>query len=395
MNVFITGLGCISPLGVTVQDNVEKLRNSQDGIVRPKYLSSKYSELKYFGEVPLSDAMLLEKLQMDSYGLTRTDLLAFSAFADAIADAGLSPEEISNRETAFISGSTVGGMCLTDQLYRDANLHAHEAEYVHSYNCAAHTLHIGKAYAMQGFSDTINTACSSSANAIMLGARLIKAGRCKRAIVGGVDSLAKYTVNGFNALQILSDEKCKPFDSNRSGLNLGEAGAYLVLESSECVSNKTVYAEVTGYGNTNDAFHTSSMSEEAVGVTRCIQQALAEAGLSSDDVDYINAHGTGTNNNDLVETTGFNTVFGNVPLFNSTKSYTGHTLGAAGSLEAIYTILAMQNNEVYESLRLSSVIEQAQGCIAESYVGNKEIRHAMSNSYGFGGNCTSLIFSKV
>lgn len=245
---------------------------------------------------------------------------------------------------------------------------------------------------MKGISDTINTACSSSANAIMLGARLIKSGRADRAIVGGVDSLAKYTVNGFNALQILSAGKCTPFDEHRDGLNLGEAGAYLVLEADAICRSKTRLAQITGYGNTNDAFHTSSMSDDAIGVTQCIAAALRHAGLAPDAVSYINAHGTGTLNNDAVELTGFSNIFPHIPPYSSTKSYTGHTLGAAGALEAIFSIASIMYQEIYPSLRVASPIQGFEPPVRE-YRANAGITHVLSNSYGFGGNCTSLLFS--
>jgi 3-oxoacyl-(acyl-carrier-protein) synthase len=173
----------------------------------------------------------------------------------------------------------------------------------------------------------------------MLGARLIKSGRARRAIVGGVDSLAKYTVNGFNSLKILSDAPCKPFDEDRDGLNLGEGAAYLVLEAENVVGDKKIYAEVAGYGNANDAHHPSAMSDEATGAIRSMREAVESAGIGFDLIGYINAHGTGTQNNDGVELTGMAALFEKIPPFNSTKSYTGHTLGAAGAIEAVYSIL--------------------------------------------------------
>ena len=190
--------------------------------------------------------------------LTRTDLLAFKAFKEAVESAGLSPEEISSPDTAFVSASTVGGMCLTDQLYKDSNLLTNDSEYLDSYSCSAHANRIVERYQIKGPVDVINTACSSSANALMHGARLIRSGRAKRAIVGGVDSLSKYTVNGFNSLQILSSDRCKPFDSERDGLNLGEGAAYLVLERADERKGKKASAQLVGYGNSNDAYHTSS-----------------------------------------------------------------------------------------------------------------------------------------
>ncbi len=394
MNVCVTGIGCISPLGADVDTNLSMLRAAKDGLGHSKYLNSAYSSEKFFGEVDIETKRLAEMLNLESHkGLTRTDLFAFKAFREAVASAGLTANQISSTDTAFISASTVGGMCLTDELYRDSNLQTEQSDFVDSYSCAAHTLKIVEFYSIKGISNTINTACSSSANAIMFGMRLIRTGRVKRAIVGGVDSLAKYTVNGFNSLQILSGEKCKPFDINRKGLNLGEAAAYLVLEAEDVCGKKTKLAKVIGAGNTNDAYHTSSMSDNAVGVTLCIQEALLDAGISPEQVDYINAHGTGTQNNDIVEMTGFKNVFKKVPPFSSTKSYTGHTLGAAGALEAVFSILSISNKEIYPSLNITES-ENAYGFSPErNYLSKIELKYVLSNSYGFGGNCTSLIFA--
>ncbi|WP_430817705.1 beta-ketoacyl-[acyl-carrier-protein] synthase family protein [Carboxylicivirga sp. RSCT41] len=395
MDIFVTGLGCISPLGFNTEQNLARLRAEKDGLVRSEYLESAYKDKKFFGEVKMNTPTLLDQLDLaDRKGLTRSDALAFAAFNEAVRHAQLKKEEIESVDTAFISASTVGGMCLTDELYRDANLNTDTSEYTESYNCAAHTLRIVEEYQLKGISNTINTACSSSANAVMMGMKLIRSGRVKRAVVGGVDSLAKYTVNGFNALQILSDDKCRPFDKGRDGLNLGEGAAYLVLESEEVCNDKVKFARVLGAGNTNDAYHTSSMSETADGVIACIQAALSDAGLTQDKVDYINAHGTGTQNNDQVELTGFRAVFEAIPPFSSTKSYTGHTLGAAGALEAIYSILGLMHNEIYPSLRVSELIDGFNAQPVATYTSNTEINTVLSNSYGFGGNCTSLLFGR-
>ena len=327
-------------------------------------------------------------------GLTRTDLLAFKAFSEAIACARLSPMEISSRDTAFISASTVGGMCLTDELYNDSNLLSTGSEFVNSYNCAAHTLQIVRFFGLKGFTNTINTACSSSSNAIMMGMRMIRSGRVTRAIVGGAESMAKYTVNGFNSLQILSDSKCKPFDTERDGLNLAEAAAYLVLEADSICKHKPLYGRIIGAGNSNDSFHPSTLSENAVGVTKCMALALQDAHLLPEDISYINAHGTGTQNNDGVELTGFSNLFSKIPPFSSTKSYTGHTLGASGALEAIFSILSLYHNELYPNLNTVNPVPGYCDSLIRHYKPNVELDCVMSNSYGFGGNCTSLIFSK-
>lgn len=394
-DVVVTGMGCVSPLGLTVEANRQALWEGRDALNRARRFESRYASLLYFGEVDQDDEVLLDRAGLSaSEGHTRTDALAVLAFAQAVADAGLSPAELADSSTALISASTVGGMCMTNQLYKDSNLQSDTKAFLESYSASAHAIQLVKRYGIKGLVDVINTACSSSANAIMNGVRLIRTGRARRVIVGGVDSLSKYTVNGFNSLQILSEEKCRPFDAQRKGLNLGEGAGFLVLELAELAGSRPVYAKVAGWGNANDAFHTSSMSDQATGVLRAMQMAVEEAGIIPAQIDYINAHGTGTLNNDQVELTGFASFFEKVPPFASTKSYVGHTLGAAGALEAIYSILALMHDEMYGSLNFETPIEGL-GLCPLSRSGQAPLQYVMSNSYGFSGNCTSLIFQKA
>ena len=387
-------MGVISAIGNTLAENRRSLINAQGGIGRAKLLSSKYTELLPFGEVELSTDALRSKLNAYEHGVTRTSLLALHAFEEAIQDAGLSGEVVSSSDTAIINASTVGGMCLTDELYHDANKDADGSEYLGSYDCASVNLYLQKRYDLKGILNTINTACSSAANAIMYGARLIKSGRAKRAIVGGTDSLAKFTINGFNALHILSDEVCTPFDEGRKGLNLGEGAAFLVLESEEDVADKKRYAMLSGYCNSNDAFHPSSLSDNGDGPYLSMKGALDIAGLQVADIDFINAHGTGTENNDEVESRAMLRLFGTPPPFASTKSNTGHTLGAAGAVEAVYSILSLYYQEVYPALNFKDPISSTGLKPVDKYAQIK-LEHVMSNSFGFGGNCSSLIFSKT
>ena len=227
----------------------------------------------------------------------------------------------------------------------------------------------------------------------MYGARLIKNGLAKRVIAGGVDTLAKFTVNGFNSLMILSNEPCRPFDAKRKGLNLGEGAAFIVLEKEEDALGKQVYAEVKGYGNSNDAHHPSSTSPDADGPFLCMERALESAGLNPSEINFINAHGTATENNDETESIAMKRLFDSPPPFASTKSYTGHTLGAAGAVEAVYSILNLHHQEVYPSLNFSEAIDATNLVPVQEY-SQRQLNHVMSNSFGFGGNCSSVIFSR-
>ncbi len=385
-------MGCISAIGNSVAENRMALMQGKCGIGPLELFPTRYANLLPFGEIKISNPTLQQSLHANEPGVTRTTLLALHAFDEAIADAGLTPSQLQSFDTALIGASTVGGMCLTDELYRDANKTADGSDYLSSYDCGSINMYLQKRYAINGIVNTINTACSSSANAILYGARLIKSGLAERAIVGGTDSLAKFTINGFNSLHILSADKCTPFDEQRKGLNLGEGAAFLVLEKEDALAGRKRYAALTGYCNTNDAFHASSLSEEGDGPYLSMKGSLNMAGLLPGDISFINAHGTGTENNDLSESRAMLRLFENVPAFASTKSNTGHTLGAAGAIEAVYSILNLVHQEVYPSLHFNQPMAATGLQPVQSYT-KTALRHVMSNSFGFGGNCASLIFS--
>ncbi len=387
-------MGVISAIGNTVAENHAALIQGDCGISKSNHFPSKYAGMLPFGMVQLSSEELKAKLHTTAPGVTRTTLLALHAANEAIADAGLTTQQLTSPQTALIGATTVGGMCLMDELYNDANKTSGGSEFLSSYDCASVFMFLQAQYNIKGIVNTINTACSSSANAIMYGARLIKNGLAKRVIAGGADSLSKFTINGFNALHILSKEVCTPFDENRQGLNLGEGAAFVILEGEESIGNKKVYAELTGYSNCNDAFHPSSLSDEGDGPRLVMTGALDAAKKSSDAIDFINAHGTATPNNDEVESKAMMKVFGSgVPAFSSTKANVGHTLGAAGSIEAVYSILNLVYQEVYAGLSFTQPISTT-GLVPVTKYTKTGLRNVMSNSFGFGGNCSSLIFSK-
>jgi len=381
-------MGVISAIGRSVAENHQSLKDAVCGVSKNFDLfPTKYAGLLPFGQVQISTEDLQDQLQVTEPGVTRTTLLALHALNEAIADSGIAAEEIQSFHTALIGANTVGGMCLTDELYNDANEKTNGSDYLASYDCASVNMYLQKHFKINGVINTINTACSSSANAIMYGAMLMKNGYAKRAIVGGTDCLAKFTINGFNALHILSSDNCTPFDEGRKGLNLGEGAAFLILEKEEDIKGRKVYAELTGYSNANDAYHPSSLSDEGDG-------PFLVANLSADKIDFINAHGTGTENNDEVESRAMLRLFDKPPAFASTKGNIGHTLGASGAIEAVYSILSLMHQEVYANLHFKNTISSTGLTPVQSYT-KMPVDHVMSNSFGFGGNCSSLIFSKV
>jgi 3-oxoacyl-(acyl-carrier-protein) synthase len=388
-------MGLISAIGDSVEENRDSLQHARSGIGHIQFYHTAYAGKLPTAEVKHPTEVLIKKLfSRGNPSITRTALLALHAAAEAIHDSGLTPEQISSSDTALVGATTVGGMCLTDELFHDARAKDEGTPYLSSYDYASVTMAIQQRYRIMGEVSTINTACSSSANAIIYGARLIRHGFAKRAIVGGAESLAKFTINGFNALNILSSKPCAPFDRDRNGLNLGEGAAFLVLEKEEDLKGKKTYAFLSGFGNKNDAYHPSSNSPEAVGPYLSMKEALENSSLNATDISYINAHGTGTENNDETESRAMLQLFDKVPPFSSTKSFTGHTLGAAGAMEAIYSILSLVHQEVYPSLSFQNPIPET-GLIPVRFFSKQPVGHVMSNSFGFGGNCSTLIFSNT
>lgn len=393
--IAITGMGIISAIGNTLEENKKSLLSSTSGIGDLMYIKSKHASQIKVGEVKLSNDELIAFLQLPKEtNFTRTALLGLVAAKEAINSANIS--NINEFRTGFISSTSVGGMDKTELHFKDFEVRPEIQKYISSHHAGDSTRKIAHALGITGFVTTISTACSSGANAIMLGARLIKAGKLDRVIVGGTDALSKFTMNGFKTLMILSDVPCAPFDVNRNGLNLGEGSAYLVLESDNLLKkqNKKALAYLTGFGNANDAFHQTASSETGEGAYLAMQKALKLAGLKPAEIDYINAHGTATPNNDVSESVAIQRVFGdNTPDFSSTKAFTGHTLAPAGAIEAVFSVLALQEQVIFPNKNFKTKIPET-GLVPVVSLKQKNIHHVLSNSFGFGGNCSSLIFSK-
>ncbi|HSZ71678.1 MAG TPA: beta-ketoacyl-[acyl-carrier-protein] synthase family protein [Cytophagaceae bacterium] len=395
---WITGIGTVSAIGLDVASNYRSLLESRDGIGYTQYIDTYHKTILPVGEVKLSNEEFIDWLALDKRDIySRTELLALKAASEAHTHAGLS--EVKDRtRIALISGTSVGGMDLSERYYKGYELE-NKRELVakfRKHGCFKHTETVSKTLKVLGISTTISTACSSAANAIIYGARLIDAGLADVVIAGGVDPLSKFTINGFNSLKILDTQPTRPFDDSRVGLNLAEGAGYVVLESEQSFKQRGVkpLGRLLGYANTCDAYHQTASSPEGKGAVLAMTNALTMANLKPGDVDYVNVHGTGTQNNDLSEGTALKTVFNDqVPAFSSTKSYTGHTLGASGGIEAAYSLLAINNGVVYPNLRFKNSIADL-GISPQQEIEYKTVNIVLSNSFGFGGNNTSLVFGK-
>lgn len=396
MKVAITGMGIISAIGNSVEENFHALTNGAKAITEIFNIETVHANVIKVGEIKKTNEELAAELGLSSDdNFTRTAMIGAYAAKQAVENAGIT--SINEYRTGLISATSVGGMDTTEKHYYDYFNNDDLVKYISAHDGGDVAQKIAEQIGLKGFVTTISTACSSAANSIMLGARLINAGKLDRVIVGGTDALAKFTINGFKTLMILTDGYNTPFDDNRKGLNLGEAAAFLVLESEEMVkkTNKKVLAYVSGFGNANDAFHQTASSENGEGAFLAMNKAFKSAGLQPSDIDYINVHGTATPNNDLSEGRAVIRVFGeeNVPDFSSTKAFTGHTLAAAAAIEAVYSVLALQKGVVYPNLNFETPMSEF-NMIPQTELKHKNIEHVLSNSFGFGGNCSTVIFSK-
>jgi 3-oxoacyl-[acyl-carrier-protein] synthase-1 len=395
--IYITGMGMISAIGNNVAESLASLEQLKSGIGTLDNVRSRHRDNVPVGEVKATNEQLtaMAGLTPDKQS-TRTALLGLLAAQEAVKSSGI--KNIKEFRTGIISATSVGGMGMTEDLWLDylnPEKKGDWLKYIEAHECGDSTEFIADQLGVKDYLSTISTACSSSANSIMFGARLIKHGLLDRVIVGGTDSMARFTINGFMTLMILDKEQCKPFDANRQGLNLGEGAGFIVIESEKAAQGKTILAELSGYGNSNDAYHQTASSPDGAGAYLAMEKAFKVSGLKPSDIDYINAHGTGTAINDMSEGTAIDRLFNkNVPSISSTKAYTGHTLGACAAIEAVFSILAIQNNEIFPNLNYKTPMPELSFKPTTTLEKGKKINHVLSNSFGFGGNTSALIFSR-
>ena len=394
-NIVITGEGIISAIGNDKAAVLQSLLDGRSGIVEMKHLHSSHHELPV-GEVQLSNDEMKAMLALPIEEQTsRTSLMGMLAVRQALAEAQLPETAPKNRRVVLISGTTVGGMDITEQYYDSFATSDEHLNCLKKHDCGSSTEEIA---AMFGISEctTISTACSSAANALILGANLLKTGQADLVIAGGSEALTRFHLNGFNSLMILDHEPCRPFDAQRAGLNLGEGAAFVVMETEASARKRgaDIHAWLTGYGNACDAFHQTASSDNGEGAYRAMTEALEMAQLKPEDIDYVNAHGTGTPNNDLSESAALKRVFAEkMPLISSTKAFTGHTTSASGSIETVICLLAMQHHFVPANLRWEHQIPD--GITPTTGVKDVTLKHVVCNAFGFGGNDSSLILSAV
>jgi 3-oxoacyl-[acyl-carrier-protein] synthase-1 len=396
-SVFVAGTGIISAIGNNVAECLDALENGRAGMGQMQFLHSAHSSRLPVAEVKLSNDELAKLAGLPKIK-SRTALLSLVAAKEALANAGI--ENIKNLRTGFISATSVGGMDKTENFFNEflPDNSKGKLRDVINHECGSVTELVADALGIKDYITTISTACSSSANTIFLGARLIRNNIVDVVVAGGTDSMTRFTLNGFNTLMIVDEQFCQPFDENRRGLNLGEGAGYVVLVSDKVAATLKNKPEIilSGYCNANDAYHQTASSPDGIGSYLAMSGALKKAGLKASEIDYINLHGTGTQNNDIAEGTAIKRLFDpHYPKMSSTKTFTGHTLGASGGIEAVFSVLALQHGIIFPNLRLQTPMVDLPFVPERELVKNVEVKHVLSNSFGFGGNCSSLIFSKV
>lgn len=394
MKIAITGAGIISAIGNNKEHTLDALREGRSGIGPMRHLQSCHKELPV-GEVELTDKELKVKAGLDQgLEISRTTLLGIEAVRQALDEAKIKKQE--GKKIIFISGTTVAGMDITEKHFNLASSDGIEDySFIKQHECGSSTETIAEHFGVFDECATISTACSSAANAIALGAQMLKEGKTDIVVAGGAEALSLFHLNGFNSLMILDHEQCRPFDSTRQGLNLGEGAGYIVMEREDSAHERGVetLACVSGYGNACDAFHQTASSDNGEGAYLAMTEAIRMAGLEPRDIQYVNAHGTGTPSNDKSESAALRRVFGDsLPSISSTKSATGHTTSASGGIETVICILAMRNGIIPANIGFKSADAKCVNPIEK--VTEKQIDNVMCNSFGFGGNDTSIIISR-
>ena len=386
--ISITGCGIICSIGNDTSSILNSLRENKTGIRKMKYLQSKHVELPV-GEVQLSNEEMKDILGIkDKKPMSRTTLMGAIAIRQALQQANI--KNIENKRIALISGTTVGGMDLTEKYFEQMKSDDSLLFLPKSNECGQNTIEMAENAGLKNAEIcTISTACSSALNSIIIGSEMLIHDEVDIVIAGGSEALSKFHLNGFNTLMILDKEQCRPFDETRAGLNLGEGAAFVVLEKN--AQNSLAY--VAGYGNCCDAFHQTASSENGEGAYRAMNEALNMARIKANDIQYVNAHGTGTPNNDISESQALKRIFGDkLPEISSTKSFTGHTTSASGSIETVICIMAMQHNFTPANLGWQNKITN--GITPTLGTAQIELNNIICNSFGFGGNDSSIVLSK-
>jgi len=388
----ITGVGCLCAAGMNLQQCMDSLfRGTRHAAPPTRFETShpvNYPVFEVHADIPTTALH-------HGVELGRTSRLAVAAAIQAVQDARWIPEQLRSRRVGVCMGTTVGSAMNSEEFYRQyRQAEDPDMDPVIRFLAGNPATAVARELGLTGPCQTVVNACSSGTDAVGLGAFWIRSGICDVVIAGGADELCRVTYNGFISLMISDDSPCRPFDRDRKGLNLGEGAAVLVLESDQTSQARMKKARsfVLGYGSASDAYHLTAPRPDGSGLRRAISEALNHCGRSAEEVAFVNAHGTGTPDNDRVECRILQEVLPGVPFF-STKGYTGHALGAAGALEAAFTVACLEQGRIPQSVGFATKDPELPACpVKHPTTVTGDI--AISESLAFGGQNAVVIFGK-
>ena len=394
--IAVTGIGVVTPYGIGMASLYEGLLAGKSCLVPAKNI------FPNFEGTTATVSTLGDLNNSPDFRHSRSDRLAMVAAEDAVAE--LDRQQSWFRESGVVMASTVGGLSEIDPTimqnpsawYRQKQGLARARTYAVGHVATS----VGKHFALEGPCCAVSVACASGGMAIALAANMLLDGEAPMVLAGGSDALCPFTLSGFNALQSLDKEPCRPFDQHRKGLNIGEGAAVLVLETLDAAVARgaKVLGTLRGWAMTNDATHPTAPQKQGLGMADCINRAMQMAQASADDIGFVNAHGTGTPLNDIAEANAYDIVFRErsrpIPV-SSTKSYFGHCLGSAGAIEAAITLASIQSETIFPTLRLTNPIPSASVDWVRDTVRHQPVGMGMSVSLGFGGSNAVLIFGSA
>ena len=395
--VAITGIGIYCSTGRNVEEFLQSLKEGKTGIGPITLFDTSKYPCKIGAEIrDYEPEKFFEKKELKK--ISRADQFALIASEEAVKASGI--DSYPAEEIGVCLGAGAGGMFEAETYHREILVKGKSRpSLIWPFIPSFTTDRVAEHFGFSGPKFTITTACSSSATAIGYGADLIRSGRCRAVLCGGSEALSELTFGGFNSLKAMDPSPCKPFDRKRAGMSLGEGAGILILEDlDEAVKRGArIYAEFLGYGIGGEAYHITAPEPTGMREARIMREAIEEGGITASEVDYINAHGTGTPLNDKVETLSIKNVFGesahSIPI-SSIKSSVGHCLGSAGAIEAITSILSI----IYQFVPPTLHHEKGDEDCDLDYVPGKsremKVEVVLSNSFAFGGNCTTLVFGK-
>ena len=401
--IVITGLGTLNAIANNVADFAAALQAGTCGIKKLELFDTTEFRTQTGGQIKNFTPLDYIPQDFSLKRMSRADLISFAATLEALRDAGLYPlPDALKEEMGVAIGGGSGGLLEAESFYMellkkgDARARFSKLSTIY---CASSADRIASGLGLAGPKTTFMTACSAGATALGYARDLIVSSQASMMLAGGVEPMCRITYAAFNALQSVDPNVCRPFDKNRAGLSLGEAAAIMVLEPLDAAIERgaRIYGEILGYGITCDSFHMTAPDEKASGAVRSMQAALKDSGLSIEDIDYINAHGTATPVNDVTEVKAIKEVFGKraylVPV-SSTKSMHAHTLGAAGALEGIVSMLAILHGFIPPTINHQENDPECDLDFVTTGARKANLRTVLSNSFAFGGNNTTVIFGK-